>query len=54
MWEETQRFCVLNVVVREATTKIQTPRNVSHVKPFRDVEPNYCGTKGLKNTSNLH
>jgi hypothetical protein len=50
MWEEMQRFCALNVVVCEATTKIKTLKNISHVKPFCDVEPNFFGTKGLKNT----
>jgi hypothetical protein len=45
----------LNVVVCEATTKIKTLKNITHVrvKPFCGVEPNFCGTKGLKNTSNL-
>ena len=54
MWEEMQRFCVLNVVLREENTNIKTLKNKSRVKPFCDVELNFFRTKGLKNTSNLH
>jgi hypothetical protein len=43
-------YCALNELVCEATTQInKTLKNISCLKPFYDVEANFCQIEGLKN-----